>query len=79
MSTNLPIPLPSAEYLANSRWIQDHLDELVRQYPDQWIAVAGGQVLAAGPDLGQVRRQARQKCSSPEVACEFLAGVTMIF
>lgn len=79
MSTTPLIPLSSPAYLSNCEWIQAHLDQLVREYPDQGVAVDEGRVLAAGPDLARVRASARQISSSADVAYEFVAGVTMVF
>ncbi|MBI3329853.1 MAG: hypothetical protein HYZ81_24490 [Nitrospinae bacterium] len=32
-------------------WINEHLETLLEQYPDQWIGVKNGQVIACAPDL----------------------------
>jgi len=79
MSSAPPIPLPAPAYLANCRWIETQFDQLMQQYRDQWIAVDQGRVVATGPALGQVAAQARRIGASPDVAFEFMAGVSMIF
>jgi hypothetical protein len=73
------VPLPSAGYLANSRWIQDNLAALACQCPDQWVAVDCGRVIAAGPDLGEVTAKSLKAGVSDDVVYEFIAGATMIF
>lgn len=30
------------------KWVQAHIDDLVKKYPDQWICVVQGEVVAAG-------------------------------
>jgi hypothetical protein len=78
MSTNADIPLPSPAYLANDSWIEAHLDRLARDYPEQWVAVDRGRVLAAGPDLGRVTEEANRAGASPDAAFEFIASASMI-
>lgn len=56
-----------------------HLDQLVQQYRDQWIAVENGTVLAAGHDLRTVTDASRALSSSPDIAYEFIASGSMIF
>jgi len=36
---------------ADHIWISENLETLLAVYPDQWIAVKNGQVLASDPDL----------------------------
>ena len=79
MSSAAHIPLPTPAYLANCRWIEQQLDQLVHAYPDQWIAVDGGRVLAAGPDLERVSGEAHRLGASPDAAFEFIAGASLVF
>jgi hypothetical protein len=39
-------------------------DELLQRYPGQWVAVVGGEVVAAGDDSGAVIREAFRKTGS---------------
>jgi len=32
-------------------WIEENLEELLGKYPEQWIAVKNGQVIASAPDF----------------------------
>ena len=36
---------------ADHVWINENLSTLLVQYPDQWIAVKNGQVIASDPEL----------------------------
>lgn len=36
---------------ADHLWVNENLGTLLEQYPDQWIAVKNGQVIASDPDL----------------------------
>jgi hypothetical protein len=73
------IPLPTGQHVANCRWICDHIDDLVEQYPDQWIAVHEGRVLAAGRDLGEVAAAARAKSHADDIVFDFVNSGSMIF
>ncbi|MBK8267772.1 MAG: hypothetical protein IPK83_05485 [Planctomycetes bacterium] len=79
MSQSSNIPLPSSAYLDNCDWIKANIAELVAKFPDQWIAVDGGHVLAAGPDLGVVTQTANQKSASADVVYDFVASGSLIF
>lgn len=54
--TSPPPPLP-ASYVADGKWVQEHMAKLVNQYPDRWIGVVGGQVVAEGTMRGEIRAQ----------------------
>ncbi len=60
MPTSEPKPL-SRQYLEDEKWINDHYTDLRRRYPDQWIAVLKGEVVAAGKDLGLVEREGQRR------------------
>jgi hypothetical protein len=38
-------------------WVSDHLELLLSQYADQWIAVKRGQVIASAPDLMSLKEK----------------------
>lgn len=48
-----PLPPLPPNYLTDRQWVQDHSTELVNQYPDQWVAVLNGSVIASGQSRGQ--------------------------
>jgi hypothetical protein len=52
--------------------------QLLRDYPDQWIAVDQGRVWAAGRNLGQVADEAERAGASPDAVHQFVASATMI-
>lgn len=54
---------------ADHAWVNENLKTLLEQYPDQWIAVKNGRVLASDPDLGVLL----SKLPDPAHACvEFI-------
>lgn len=54
---------------ADHAWISTHLDMLLNQYPDQWIAVKHGLVMATAPDFSDLL----SKLPEPALTCvEFI-------
>jgi hypothetical protein len=39
---------------AQYAWMKEHVDELVRQYNDQWVAVKGRRVIASAEEIMEV-------------------------
>jgi len=73
-----PPPLTQA-YMDNSRWMLDHLPDLAQSYPNQWIAVYRGQVLAANSSL-QIVHEASASVESPsDVVFHFVDDGSLIF
>lgn len=35
-------------------WFSEHYDELIEQYPDQWVAIFNKKVVGASPDPDQL-------------------------
>jgi len=46
-------------------WVHENFDDLLKKYPDQWIAVKDHRVIASGPDLSELR----EKLSDPAHTC----------
>jgi hypothetical protein len=79
MSTSLPLPLPSQQYLSDRQWIQQNIHALVRDHPNEWVAIHRGLLLAAGPDLGRVAAQAQRQTTDPDVVFQFIDDGTLVF
>jgi hypothetical protein len=45
----------------DSRYIDEHFEELWQQHRDQWVAVYQGQVVAIEPDIQTLVRSVEQK------------------
>lgn len=45
----------------NGKWIKENYDELEKKYPDMWVAVDNGQVLAVSEDFDKVLETVRDK------------------
>lgn len=69
------LPLPPAiprRHFEDTDWIAAHLPELRRSYPDQWVAVYRGEVIAAGKDLAEVERVAHERTNERDIAIELV-------
>jgi hypothetical protein len=78
MSQGIQPPLPTKQYVDDFEWIQSHLDELGAAYPDEWIAVHKGRVLAADRDLGKVETAAQAQVSATDIAYYYVDTGTLI-
>lgn len=38
-------------FQADHTWVSENLETLLEEYPDQWVAVKNGRVIASDPDL----------------------------
>ena len=57
-------------------WAFANYHKLAKRYPDQWVAFAHRKVLAAGPRLNRVLKQAHEQLDWPHIPHLFVeAGV----
>jgi len=53
---NTPPPHPPRKFWEDNRWLNEHWSEIVRVYPDMWVAVVEQQVVASGRDPEEVAK-----------------------
>ena len=51
------------ELWEDTEWGEKHYSELVKKYPDQWIAIVNKKVVSAGKSLRNVEIEAERKTS----------------
>ena len=51
-----PVATPS-----DTDWFLANFDAVLRDYPDQWVAVSNGQVVAHAGSVGDLRRQVKEQ------------------
>lgn len=56
----LPSPGPK-EYWEDSKWANEHFTEILREYPDQWVAIVNKKVVAAGRTIADVEKITTEK------------------
>ncbi len=62
----------SDAYWQDYRWANEHMSELVRDYPNQWVGVADKQVVAVGSDVKSVEREVKEKLHQEEFPILFV-------
>ena len=60
LSETMTIP---RHYLADMNWALTHTQELHDRYENQWVAIVGGEVVAAGQDPVRVMEVAAHRCN----------------
>ncbi len=58
---SIPPPRPPKGFWEDNRWLNAHWAEMVRTYPDRWVAIVGQQVVAVGRDPEEVAKAAQEK------------------
>ena len=74
-TSELSQPEPSLEEAQRIlRFWEEHYGEFLRRYPEQFVAVRDGEVVAANPDLAMLVYHLREMGLSPrsDVAIEFI-------
>ena len=66
----LPPPGP-AEYWEDSKWAGGHFTEIVREYANQWVAIVGKKVVAAGKTIAEVEKMGKEKTGRDEFPIYF--------
>jgi hypothetical protein len=44
-------PRLSRQFLQDEQWASDHMQELIEKYPNQWVMVYNGEVIAHGEEV----------------------------
>ena len=57
----------------------ENTNALTEAYPDQWVAIADKQVVAAGETRGEVQNAARKKTNCTEFLLYFIEGETYVY
>ncbi len=56
-TTEIKRPSPGPQtYWEDSKWANEHFGEIVREYPDQWVAIVNQKVAASGKTISEVER-----------------------
>jgi len=59
MSEEKTFTIPPKEYWDDDRWANEHYNDIVKQYPNQWIAVVDKKVVASGKSIAEVIKKAK--------------------
>jgi hypothetical protein len=67
-----PVPPIDPRYFQDMDWAYAHYNRLAAAYPNQWVAVVDGRVVAASLDLGEVESEAIRVAGRRDVAILFV-------
>ena len=68
------IKIEPKEFWDDKDWAFGHYSELMRKYPNLWVAIVNKVVVSAGSDLRKVREEARKKTDRKEIPLIFIEG-----
>lgn len=54
-----------ARFRSDAEYVESHRDELLERYPDRWVAVYDGQVVADDPELDLLLQTVRDRGLPP--------------
>ena len=67
-----PAPWTDPRYFRDMDWAYANHAALEKAYPNQWVAIVDGRVVAAGTDLGEVESQAAEVTDRFDIATLFV-------
>ncbi|MDI6794904.1 MAG: DUF5678 domain-containing protein [bacterium] len=56
-----PVPPIPEEYWEDRKWAYDHIDEIVKKYPNLWVGVVDKKVIVAGKMIAEIERIVQEK------------------
>ncbi len=56
-----PIPKTPQEYWDDSKWANENITEIVREYPNLWVAIVDKKIVTSGKIISEVRKIAYKK------------------
>jgi hypothetical protein len=63
---NLPAP-GSPDYWEDSTWASENFAEIVKKYPNQWVAIVDKRVVAVGKSIAEVEEVCRIKTGRKDI------------
>jgi hypothetical protein len=72
------IKMEPKEFWEDQKWGFKHYSELVRKYPDQWVAIRDKKVVASG-DLAEVELEAKRKTGKEDIPVIFVESGSHIY
>jgi len=60
------------EFWEDAKWVEKHYSELVKKFPDEWVAVVNREVVTSGKDLAKVKEEAKIKTGREKIPTIFI-------
>lgn len=69
------LPKPISKYGKNSKWIDEHYDELKQRYDGFFVAAYNGKIVGSDEDVAKLGRRLRKKFKNAytEIAVEYIS------
>ena len=61
-------------YWEDQNWAIEHYAELIKKYPDKWVAVVNKKVVATGESIRKIREISRKKTGEKRIPVLFIEG-----
>lgn len=71
-------PMPK-QFWDDWNWAFDHYSELVKKYPDKWVAISNKKIIAASSHLGEVEDEVRVKLVNTDIPVVFIEGEMHVY
>lgn len=66
-------------YWEDEKWAYSNYTELMKKYPDKWVAVVNKQVVAAGISIRKIKEIARKKTGEELIPVLFIESSPAIY
>lgn len=60
------------EFWEDAKWAEKHYSELVKKFPDEWVAVVDREVITSGKDLAKVKEEAKRRTGREKIPTIFI-------
>lgn len=67
------------KYWEDERWANEHYGDLIKKYPDMWVAIVNKKVVAAGESIRKIEELARKKTRKLLFPIIFIEGSSAIY
>jgi nitrogenase molybdenum-iron protein alpha/beta subunit len=61
------------------KWAREHYAELVRKYPEKWVAIVNKVVVAVGDSIKSVKREAQERTSKKHIPVIFVESGSHVY
>jgi hypothetical protein len=55
------VEIESKEFLEDMKWGEENYSELMREYPDKWVAIVDKKIVGVGRSISEAEKEAYKK------------------
>jgi hypothetical protein len=55
------VEIESKEFLEDMKWGEENYSELMRKYPEKWVAIVDKKIVGVGRSISEAEKEAYQK------------------